>query len=417
MHVRSKRLDRYVLEHSLRVAGWLRYAASATPHCPVRPGHRVRLPHEVESILAIQLFALGDLTLTVPALDALRREWPDANLTLLVLPQLVPLARRFEAVDEVVALRSIRDLAGLRALRQRSPDLAVVFNPSLLGAWLAFLCGARTKLGYVGDAEGWRDQTLGRAGATLLDLPVEPVLDPCHEVARNLALTATVASSPESPSLELKLTTADLASVRQLLPSLGISDRRPLLGVHPTAKWVSRRWAPGRTAAAADYAASCLDAHVIFFGAPGDGEMVERVRGLMHTPSVSAVGSTDLPQLAALVAACDLLLCHDSGPMHIAAGFGVPMVALFGPGNVTKFRPFHAQHRVAWQPVPCNPCRIQFMGQCPNNLCMKRLTVAMVEACVDDVIDRWVVTEPVPRRDRLEPYLLDGSQGVLSHGR
>jgi heptosyltransferase-2 len=378
----------------------------------------------VKSILAIQLFALGDLVLTVPALDALRREWPDADLTLLVLPQLVPLARRFEAVDEVVALRSVRDLSGLRALRRRPFDLAVVFNPNLLGAWLAFLCGARTKLGYVGDAEGWRDQTLGRTGAALLDLPVEPVLRPCHEVERNLALTATVASCPESPRLALKLTTADLAFVRAFLPLLGISDSRPLLGVHPTAKWVSRRWAPERTAAAVDHAALRLDAHVVFLGAPGDGEMVERVRALMRTPSLSAVGSTDLPGLAALVAACDLLLCHDSGPMHLAAGFGVPMVALFGPGNVTKFRPFHEQHRVAWQPVPCNPCRIQFMGECPNNLCMKRLTVALVEACVDEVIDRWVATEPVPRRERLEQHLrtngvrsLTECQGARPHGR
>ncbi|PJB60772.1 MAG: hypothetical protein CO096_32215, partial [Armatimonadetes bacterium CG_4_9_14_3_um_filter_66_14] len=160
-------------------------------------------------------------------------------------------------------------------------------------------------------------QALGRVGPALLDLPVRPAPDPCHETERYLALAAVVAWRPASPKLALRLAGDDVAFAERFIRENRLTDCRPLLGVHPAAKWVSRRWLPDRMAAVADHAAQRLNAHVLFFGSRDEAAVVDNVRQRMRVPAVSVVGRTDLPQLASLVAACDTVVCHDSGPTHL----------------------------------------------------------------------------------------------------
>ena len=332
----------------------------------------------MKSLLLIRLSSLGDIVLTSPAIRAVRQHFPQARISMLVAKQSADLLTANPHIDEVIPFdrkAGNKDTGEMRRiirlLRERRFDLAIDFQRKFRTSLLAYLSGAKHRVGYhqpngilctvrVPD----RSNRAVRAGR----ISSSPAIDRYFTLLHAIGVEAT------DRTLELFITDADRAFSHELMATNGIAATRPKIGLFPGAAWQLREWMPDRFAAIGDRAAQEFDAQVLLFGGPHEERLVEQVADLMTTEAISLAGTLGLRQLAALIERCDLFLTNDTGPMHIAAAMQTPTVALFGPGDHIRFQPLDPIHTTIRHHVPCNPCK-QFTNRCKNNICMKLITV------------------------------------------
>jgi lipopolysaccharide heptosyltransferase II len=164
---------------------------------------------------------------------------------------------------------------------------------------------------------------------------------------------------------------------------------RPLLAIHPGAGWETKRWPAEKFAEIARRFAGA----VVVVGSASERQLaagVVDVAGSPHKPVLNLTGETSLKQLAALLGAADVVVSNDSGPMHLAAAMGTPVVALFGPSDPRRYGPLIAEARVLRVDLPCAPCgqvRLppeRCRGHVPD--CMDGISVAMVVAAADQLL-------------------------------
>jgi ADP-heptose:LPS heptosyltransferase len=133
--------------------------------------------------------------------------------------------------------------------------------------------------------------------------------------------------------------------------------RRPLIGVHASGGRESKQWHPDRFAAVARNIVAARGGTIVLTGTPAERALVDRVRrDLEGVPVIDASGAVDLVTLAALIEQLDLFISSDTGPMHLAAAMGTPLVALFGPSDPRRYGPLATQAAVLRIDLPCSPC-------------------------------------------------------------
>lgn len=306
-------------------------------------------------ILVVEIWHLGDVVLTTPFLQALRASYPDARISLLAKPHAEALLSQTGFVDEFIAFdfpwTAFRDkyrlsrypLAGLlalfRQLRRQKFDVSFDARMDLRSNLLTFLIGARRRIGF----------DYGGGSYLLTDaVPVRP--DDDHKVDDWMKLLAPLGVAVASSPTRLRVGEAERADAREFLAARGIDGSRPLVGIHPGANQPVRKWPLERFAHVAD-AAARLGADVIVFDQPdGYGSALRCESGATHV-------SLSLRRFMAVLEQCGLLVCNDSGPMHIAAALEVPVIAIFGPQCPEWYGPAGTGHRVVINPeVACRPC-------------------------------------------------------------
>ena len=324
-------------------------------------------------ILLLRLERIGDLLMTLAAIRVVRQLAPDAEIDLVVggwneaLAGLIPGITRVEALDLPWVARgtpgaSLRSAAARAASwRSRRYDLAINFEGDIRSHALMSLSGAARRVGFA-HAGG---------GPLLTDVVVH---DPGRHVADNgLALVECAfglargslprPSSPEGARLS-RLPVPEAARgaahvmVRQRSPSAAVADA-PWLAVHAPAGRLVKQWPVERFAEAAIALARQAGATVLLTGASGDEAMVTdlaRRLSAAGVPIVSLQGRLDLVLLAAALERCLLLLTGDTGPMHLAAAVGTPVLAVFGPSMPWRYGPLVEPHRVVRVDLPCSPC-------------------------------------------------------------
>ena len=161
------------------------------------------------------------------------------------------------------------------------------------------------------------------------------------------------------------------------LAASGISGAEFLIGVNPGSTYGgAKRWLPERFAEAADRLAGQFNAKVLIVGARGEEPLAQSIAARIRAKTVVLSGKTSMRELMAAVKRCSVFLTNDTGPMHIAAAFGVPVVAVFGPTDWRTTAPFGAGHTIVRRPVDCAPCLLR---ECPiDHRCMERVTVEEV---------------------------------------
>jgi heptosyltransferase-2 len=308
--------------------------------------------------------------MAVPALRALRRALPGAELWVLgpwapALLEAEPgLGRCLEAP---VGWRA--RWATARALRAAPPDVAVLLPNSFASALEARLAGARARIGYAGD---------GRTA--LLTHPVPPPSGRVHQVAAYLGLLEVlgVADPPTPPRLHVAPARHDEASA--LVRSVGVTATAGAVAIQLGAAFgPSKLWPADRLAALA--AALERDGRtVVFLGGPTAGPLLAAVAHARGEPVRSLVGRDHPALLPALLACFAVLVAPDSGPAHVAAAVGVPVVTLFGPTDPRLTAPLGPGHAPLWRRPPCGPC---FLPRCPiDHRCLRGLEVDEVLAAV-----------------------------------
>jgi lipopolysaccharide heptosyltransferase II len=344
---------------------------------------------DVRRVLAVRLDALGDVLMTGPAIRALRESAPARRVTLLTSPAGAAAAALLPGVDEVIVYEApwlkatppranaVHELAMAARLAREGFDAAVIFTvysqSPLPSALLGFLAGIPRRLAHCHE----------NPYQLLTDwIPdPEPAHGIRHEVRRQLDLVAAAGCATRDERLALRVPPAAVDRVAALLDDLGVNERRPWVVVHAGGTAPSRRYPPERFAAAVRGLADAgVDA--VFTGAAEEAELVADIRHRAGVDAPSLAGVLDLGELAALLARAPVLVSNNTGPVHVAAAVGTPVVDLYALTN-PQHTPWAVPHRVLFHDVPCKYC---YESVCPagHHDCLARVEPnAVVTATLD----------------------------------
>ncbi|MGE0757777.1 MAG: glycosyltransferase family 9 protein, partial [Pirellulaceae bacterium] len=303
-------------------------------------------------LLCVRLDSLGDVFMTSPAIRALKVSIPDVQITLLTSPAGAEAARLLPDVDRVWVYQApwmkhtpVRGCQPDHALIQQMMDAgfdgAVVFtvfsqNP-LPAVLVCYLAGIPLRLGYC------RENPYQLLTHWLAEVDNLPVIR--HEVRRQLDLVAAIGAQPDQEALRMRIPAGTLSEVRGRLQEAGIALCRPWLVVHPGATASSRRYPPELFAEAAQELMEIHGFQIVLTGAAAELGVVAAVRQRLTMPVVSLAGRLSLAQFGALLSLAPLLISNNSGPVHMAAAAGTPVVDLYALTN-PQHTPWAVPHRV-----------------------------------------------------------------------
>ena len=347
------------------------------------------------NILCIRLDSMGDVLMTTPAFRALRETF-GAKLTLLTSSGGAAVSKLIPEIDDVIVYdppwmkhtatrRSPQpEVEMVKTLRARGFDAAVIFtvysqNP-MPAAFLCYLAGIPLRLAHC------------RENPYQMLSPHVPEPEPerfiRHEVQRHLDLVASVGARAGDERLSLRVSKAAVARVRAILAECGVDLTRPHVVMHPGATAPSRRYAPEKFAVTARQLVYDEAMQVIFTGVEHERELVDGIRLAMHAPPaakiVSLVGRLNLEEMGALLSLSPLLICNNTGPVHIAAAVGTPVVDLYALTNI-QHTPWQVPHRVLNHDVPCRLC---YKSICPegHHRCLELVLPGQVVDAARDLL-------------------------------
>ncbi len=327
---------------------------------------------QVDRILVRSLNWIGDAVMSTPALAAIRETFPEADITLLANPMVGQLLEGHPAIDHVILFDRKGRHHGLvgrmrlaRQIAQGHFELAIILPNSFDSALIPWLARIPKRLGKASDGRSLL--LTGRYHENLAGVKQ-------HEVYNYLRLLEyfEIRGSVTEPFLSTSTEEDQAASA--FLASHGISSADILLGINAGASFGSaKRWYPERFAEAARYLSSLWGARVVLFGGPDEKPLVAEIEGCLNGNCLNLAGKTTVRQLMSLIRRCNFMITNDSGPMHIAAAFKVPLVAVFGPTDHTGTAPFSEKAVIVRQPTDCAPCKLRV---CPaDHRCMTAVSV------------------------------------------
>ncbi|MGA2177782.1 MAG: lipopolysaccharide heptosyltransferase II [Verrucomicrobiota bacterium] len=352
-----------------------------------------------QSILVRGVNWLGDAVMTTPALLRLRQARPGARLTLLAPEKLAGLWEGQPFVDEVLAFSPSETLWHVsRRLREKRFTTGVAFPNSLRAALELWLAGIPERIGAARPGRGFflTKSVAPPPGAVMMRkrspreiqrllaraTPPPAIPAEAHHVYHYLHLAGALDASTEPLAPRLEVAEEQMDEVRRKF-GLAREGGGPWFGLIPGAEYgPAKRWPPERFVAAAAALRQKTQCRWVLFGGAGDCDLAGRIARDIPGAALNLAGKTTLRELAAALKICNLVLTNDTGPMHLAAAVGAPVVAVFGSTSPELTGPlFSPRAQIVRQPVPCAPC---FRRQCPIDLrCLRGIPPeSVVEAAL-----------------------------------
>lgn len=326
-----------------------------------------------KKILVLQPDHIGDVLLATPMIHALRQRFPQAQIDVVVGEWAKPVLEANPDISQVYVLnfrqfnryhfQSGKRLATFRKLRANKYDLAVLGRSrNRVIRLLAWAIGAKQRIGF--RVPG-KDQLL-----TIKVWQNNP-----HEnvVLRNLRLAERLGADIRHPKLIWNITEPERQYAKQTLDKFP----RPLIGINPGAGTEAKRWPIVRFAEVARKLQEKYGATIVIIGSRAEMSLGQKISSSLIKPGIDVAGKTNLRQLAALAAQLDLYISNDSGPMHIAAAVGTPVIALHsGTDYPSMWRPWGERHTGLTHAAECSkyPC---YKTTCDffEHGCIERITV------------------------------------------
>ena len=303
-------------------------------------------PSRVPRVLIIRRRYLGDIVLLGSVLRNLKLHWPAAWLAVLTEAAYAGVLRLNPDAD--AALTFPRGAAGwpkfIRALRRFRFTHVLDFDNTDKTAIVTAVTGADVRATFDRELIPFRYRWLYTHTAKVANA----FYDSHHITETYLALPAALGVPIPSREVRLVPRAGDLAAAQKLVARGGNK-----VLVHPGTRSACRVWPVERFAAVCDQLQDKLGAQVFLTAGPNEQPLVQQIRSHMQTHAVLLEAPRDAARLAAVLAQFDAFLCHDSGPMHVAAAVGTPVVALFGSQNATIWRPLGERHTILQTPLPC----------------------------------------------------------------
>jgi len=342
-------------------------------------------------ILIVKMSAIGDVIHTLPALNALREHFPDAHITWLVEEAASDIVKSHQALDRVLISKRQQWIKGLlgpqclqniketirfvKELRDTVYDLVIDFQGLMKSAAMVGLCRGKQRIGYGMTRE---------FSYIVLDDRIPPFDMDKHAIFRYLNLIKHLGVKARDIEFNIHLGEQERSRVMSMLRQDGW-DKQSVVAINPVAKWDSKLWGDDNFSRLADKLVSELGCLVVFTGSKQDKKEIAKIISRMHNPCIDFSGRTDLRHLAALYGMSKCLVSTDTGPMHLSAAVGTPVVALFGPTAPWRTGPFGDGHEIIRSDLSCSPC---FKKKCDSVECMKLISVEQVLASIRRIWDR-----------------------------
>lgn len=323
---------------------------------------------------------VGDAIMALPALRAVRKRFPEAEIAIVARPYVADLYHDQGICNQLIPYDPKALHAGLSGrerlaseLRERKFDTALLLQNAFDAAWLAWRAKIPERIGYARD------------GRSLLLTKAVPVPRngeiPAHEKFYYLELLRRAGwldSVPDESFIGLRVPEEKNRSAEEFLRSAGVRRGAVRIAVGAGASYGSAKcWPPSRFAEVANRLQSEADAEVILFGTVTEATVSAAISSEMQRPPIDLTGKTAISDLAALLSRCQLFIGNDSGAMHVAAAVGLPIVAVFGPTDPFGTAPVTPRCSIVQQKPYCSPC---FLRRCPtDHRCMTAISPEMVE--------------------------------------
>jgi len=300
-----------------------------------------------QRILVIRLDRIGDVVLSTPVLEELRKAYPQAFIAMMVRPVCRDVVEGNPFLNEVILYEKETrhasvwsTIAFALSLRRHRFDTALVLHPTNRSHWIPWLAGIPVRIGW-DRKSGWllthRVPHLKQQGTK-------------HEADYTLELLRSLGIEPSAPRPMVPIHPEADRRIGTFLNQHGIGPQDRLVAIHPSASDQSKRWPADRFAHVADRLIDAEAVHVVLIAGPGDVAHAQAVEAAMRHRPLNAAGKLSVGELACLLKRARLLISNDSGPVHLAAAVGTPVVAIFGrnqPGlSATRWGPLGPGHMV-----------------------------------------------------------------------
>jgi lipopolysaccharide heptosyltransferase II len=335
---------------------------------------------------------MGDVILSTSVIETLRKAYPSAFIAMMVKPVWRELLDGNPYLDEIITYDKDGTHHGIFSniqfalkLRKYNFDTVLVLNPRARSHWCVWLAGIPVRIGF--DSEnGW-----------LLThrVPFRKHEGKKHEIEYMMELLSFFDFEKKVYRPFIAFSNASAKTVDQLFKDSGVREDKPVIAIHPSSSCLSRRWMPERFAQLANRLIEKYGVKVFLISGASERSFADDVEKMMRHPSINLAGKLSLKETAGLLKRCTMLISNDSGPTHLAAAVGTPVVAIFGasqPGlSATRWRPFGSDHVVLQKDVGCkvclaHDCNIQF--RCLTELSVDEVYQAVVPKLISGINKR-----------------------------
>ena len=319
---------------------------------------------KVKRILVINLSNIGDVVLTTPVIQLLRKNFPQAHLAVLVGPRAFSVFKSDPRIDKKIIYDKgscwKNKLILVNRLRQDRYDLVVDLRSSAFNIFLgtpyrtSILARAPKSLTHMRDRHLWKLKSLG--------LGTEELISPTVEFSQN-----------------------DQDNVNRLMNKWQVRGRQIVVGLAPGARNMTKRWEKEGYRQLIKRLYDEYNAKIVMVGDKDDARLVEEIVSRIKPRPINLCGKTTIGELAFVLTKCKLLVSNDSAPMHMAWAVNTPVVAIFGPTDYKKYAPCGAQDIVIRKNLPCAPCE-QSLCRKGTRQCMKLISADEVFAACKKIL-------------------------------
>src|SRR3989337_487752 len=330
-------------------------------------------------ILIINLSSIGDVVHTLPALYALRNAYPSAKIDWLVEEERSNILIGHPLLNEVFVIKKkgcLKDFKATysiaRRLRALNYDIVLDFQGLFKSGLWVFLSKGKRRIGF--------DKS-GEFSHLLLNERLPAYNPDKHAVDRYLDIAEYLKANRSKVEFPISISENEKKRVRGLLKTNGIWEGTPFVVVNLMARWETKQWKVKKFVDLCNEVINRFSCRVVLVGA-FSGKENKEVVALTNNRAVDLSGKTTLKELTYLMSLSQMLITVDSGPMHIAAAVGVPVIAIFGPTAPWRTGPYGEGHTVIRKELPCSPC---FSKVCKDKglICMKSIEVKDVLKAVE----------------------------------
>jgi len=342
----------------------------------------IALPSPPQRILIVKPSSIGDVVHALPILGLLRKKWPAAHISWLVTPACAGLLDGHPLLNETIRFERRKLAAGwwnpkaaasffrfAAELRRKQFDLVIDLQGLFRSGLIAWQTRAPVRIGFANARElAWMFYTHR--------VPIDTMEQ--HALDRYLEVLEALGCEREPLEFVFPTSDDDHRHVDELLGDIG-----PFAVLLPGTNWPTKRWPVEHFADLVKPLRERFGLRAVVAGGPETQELARRIDG------VDLTGKTNLRQLVVLLDRAGLVVANDSGPMHIAAALGRPLVTVFGPTNPVRTGPYSRDESVLRLDIPCSPC---YSRSCSHQSCLKWLDVQPVIDAAARQLTEWPAT-------------------------
>ncbi len=340
-------------------------------------------------VLCLRLRSMGDVVLMTPALRALRRGLPEAEIFVVLDADLVPLLENHSDNFGILPLeKGVRSKWALAArCRRMGFDAVLNFHGGPTSAWLTAAAGTSLRIGRKNYRFGWLYNLLARCPEEIFADP-----DASHTVHSQASLVSALGIPVKDLSLHLPVAPGAPSRVASRLDALGVSSSGYVV-LQPTASFPSKQWPAERFLNVAHELKRRVQRDVVVILPQTLLDAGRKTREVgAEAGSLNRIFDAEFPvlsglplsDLVGLMASAALYFGNDSGPMHLAAAVGTPVVGIFGSSDPRRWHPWGVSHRVLWAGLDCSPCHGKFCVNPEPFACLEKIDV---QAALDAALE------------------------------